>query len=290
MDKTRNRLIGGCLLLAMLLWFGSRLSAADPDPAETARVKAVFALLRTALAQHDSKGVYEQLGQERNLAQSLENYQEMIQIRRLRGGWIRPDLEYDPERLEVEFLPDEDGRGRARVWKLNGDGKRAGSEEFAREGKNWKWLPASGYLWFPEPSGELEEIERRRQAMEAGLASPNPFMRFQTAVNLLEHKQSKTRALQVLQNLLKEPDPRFRLRVAEAVLGAGDKNAVPVLIDLLAISDTYARAKFLLEKSTGQNFGALTGITTKAEVTKFLNDWKAWWNQNKGSFQLPAAP
>jgi len=32
------------------------------------------------------------------------------------------------------------------------------------------------------------------------------------------------------------------------------------------------------------------GITTKAELTKFLNDWKAWWNQNKGSFQLPAQP
>jgi HEAT repeat protein len=95
-----------------------------------------------------------------------------------------------------------------------------------------------------------------------------------------------------VRKLLTDPDAAVRLRVAVALACAADREAVPVLIDLLADLPGGARwqAEEILHRLAGATAPQLEPADDAAARTKYRDAWKAWWKDNGATTKLAALP
>ena len=99
--------------------------------------------------------------------------------------------------------------------------------------------------------------------------------------------------LAALKPLLRDDEPRVRLRAAQGLLAARDKEAVPVLVALLGDSPTplATQAESLLqsiggEKAPTQSLGDGTPDARKTSHEA----WAAWWRDNGDKLNLADGP
>ena len=82
-------------------------------------------------------------------------------------------------------------------------------------------------------------------------------------------------------DMLRDPDASVRLHVALALVDLQDRNAVPVLIDLLAQLPTLQayRVETVLFKLAGDQAPAVSLGRDEAGRQKCRDAWAAWWKQ-----------
>jgi HEAT repeat protein len=97
---------------------------------------------------------------------------------------------------------------------------------------------------------------------------------------------------EAVRKLLADPVPKVRLRAAEGLLAAGDRAAVPVLIDLLdKAPDSWAwRVEELLHRVAGDKGPELPpGDDLAGARKKAAAAWSAWWSANEVQVDLARA-
>jgi HEAT repeat protein len=93
---------------------------------------------------------------------------------------------------------------------------------------------------------------------------------------------------QAVQPLLRDDAATVRLRLALALALAGDKNGVPVLIDLLAVlpDEHVGRAEAALCQLAGDSAPETPLGTEAADKKKCRDAWAAWWKVNAGRIDM----
>ncbi|MGH7222296.1 MAG: PQQ-binding-like beta-propeller repeat protein, partial [Gemmataceae bacterium] len=92
----------------------------------------------------------------------------------------------------------------------------------------------------------------------------------------------------VVRKLLADDAPSVRLRTALALAQSGDKDGVPVLIDLLAVlpDEQVNQAETALFQLAGDSAPQTTLGMEAAEKKKCRDAWAAWWKVNAGRVDL----
>lgn len=89
--------------------------------------------------------------------------------------------------------------------------------------------------------------------------------------------------------LLTDPEPFVRLRVAESFVIAGDKAAVPVLIDNLpqvTASQAWTAEDLLMRMADGKSPPMLPRVGKADAGQKYRDAWTAWWQKNEKTVDL----
>lgn len=122
-------------------------------------------------------------------------------------------------------------------------------------------------------------------ALLAALTGKDPAARAVAAVVL--HRTCADQRPAALQ-VLKDEDLQARIRAARGLAMAGVKEAVPVLIDLLALlpADQAWQAEELLLRLTELQVPTVVLAQTKAEREKCQAAWSTWWKKNAGTADL----
>ncbi|HYV36132.1 MAG TPA: HEAT repeat domain-containing protein, partial [Gemmataceae bacterium] len=97
--------------------------------------------------------------------------------------------------------------------------------------------------------------------------------------------------LPAVRALLKHADPQVRLRVALALANSQDREAMPALIDLLAVlpRDQSQEIMEFLDRIAGGQGPAVVGGNDDAATRKKLSDaWHGWWKDKGATVDLPA--
>jgi HEAT repeat protein len=95
-----------------------------------------------------------------------------------------------------------------------------------------------------------------------------------------------------LHKLLADPDAAVRLRVAIVLICAGDKSAVPVLIDQLGDLPTGElwQAEEILHRLACATAPRIQPGDDAAARAKYRDAWKTWWKDNAATTKLAAQP
>jgi HEAT repeat protein len=154
------------------------------------------------------------------------------------------------------------------------------------------------YLPFAEDDLEVDEIQNALTALAFQAPSTDAAL-----IRALDDKAAIRRAVAgvalcraekargsptVVSRLLHDPDPTVRLRVALALTDLRDKQAVPVLVDLLAElpEDQAWQAEDLLRRIAGDFAPADAAGSNSASRTKLRDTWLAWWREHGGQVDL----
>jgi HEAT repeat protein len=91
-----------------------------------------------------------------------------------------------------------------------------------------------------------------------------------------------------LHKLTRDPDPRVRSGVSSALIAAGDRAAVPLLIDALADlpSDERFGALDLLSALAGEKSPEQPAGNSVADRRKLRDAWAAWWKAHAAAVDL----
>lgn len=125
------------------------------------------------------------------------------------------------------------------------------------------------------------------KALIAALSAKSPVRRGSAAVALTRAKVKEQR--EAVRQLLADPEPEVRLRVATALAYARDKDAVPVLINLLEQlpqPQGWQAEDILYRLAEGQSPPSVS-LGSKSEERKKCRDaWTAWWAGHKDKVDL----
>jgi HEAT repeat protein len=91
-----------------------------------------------------------------------------------------------------------------------------------------------------------------------------------------------------VRKLLREEDPLVRLRVALALVSAREREAVPVLIDLLAVlpAAQLGEIEDALQQLAGDSAPSVSAGEKAEERKKYRDGWAAWWKANGDRIDL----
>jgi HEAT repeat protein len=92
-----------------------------------------------------------------------------------------------------------------------------------------------------------------------------------------------------VRKLLEDADPYVRLRVALALVTAREKEAVPVLIDVvpkLTLAQAWQAEDLLLRLAEGKTPPAVSLGSDEVARTKFRDAWHAWWKEHAAKVDL----
>ena len=120
------------------------------------------------------------------------------------------------------------------------------------------------------------------------LEDKNPGRRLAAAEVLVKAGSPEQR--QSVRRLLRDADLQVRLRAALALAGAADRDAVPVLIDFLALEAAAgaAEAEDFLFRLAGDGVPKLEPATDTAGRRKQRDAWLAWWKTKGSAIDLAA--
>jgi HEAT repeat protein len=97
--------------------------------------------------------------------------------------------------------------------------------------------------------------------------------------------------LPAVRKLLRDTDPDVRRRVGLALAGLNERDAVPVLIDLLAelpVQEAWEVEDYLA-RAAGEQAPATQLTADQAGRAKARDAWAAWWKENGDKVRLPGA-
>jgi HEAT repeat protein len=148
-----------------------------------------------------------------------------------------------------------------------------------------------GYLPFAEEEQLSEDVGKALTALAERGGKPDEAL-----VRALSDEQATVRAAaaealaqgagkrgrEAVQKLLQDKDPAVRLRVALVLVRAGERERVPVLIDLLAElpEELVGQAEDALHQLAGESAPEAALGSTKEEKKKCRQAWLAWWKAN----------
>jgi HEAT repeat protein len=117
-------------------------------------------------------------------------------------------------------------------------------------------------------------------ALVAGLNSDTPARRSASAVALC--RLGDTRHRRAVRKLLADGEPTVRLQVGQALAIAGDREAVPVLIDVLSQvpSDQAGQVEDLLYRLAGADATSFPPGSESTDRLKYSDAWRNWWSKN----------
>jgi hypothetical protein len=118
------------------------------------------------------------------------------------------------------------------------------------------------------------------------LTDKNPARRAAGAVALCRAGVTEQRP--AVREMLKDPEPSVRLRVGLALVAAKEKDAVPVLIALLADLPTsqLGPVEEILYQLAEDKAPTAAAGSGEAERKKYLDAWTAWWQANGDKIDL----
>jgi hypothetical protein len=148
------------------------------------------------------------------------------------------------------------------------------------------------------PTADSEEVAEEAVAVLATLAAQNG----KPLVEALRDKNAVRRAAAAvalvrggptdqrprLRRLLLDSDQRVRMQVAMALAGAGEKDAVPVLIELLGrlpLAQAYLAQDFLF-RIAGDYAPASPLVPSASEREKCKAAWGSWWRAHSSRIDL----
>lgn len=157
------------------------------------------------------------------------------------------------------------------------------------------------YLPFAEDEGVAEEVRTSLAALAARDGKPDPSLlqtldsagpeeRAAAGVVLARANLDGTRP--ALRRLLQDEDASVRLQVARALVGAKEKDAIPVLIERLidlAGEDRWA-VEDLLERVAGEGAPAVPRDDADATRRQRRDAWRAWWEAHGDTVDLTRLP
>jgi HEAT repeat protein len=123
-------------------------------------------------------------------------------------------------------------------------------------------------------------------ALVEGLKDKNAVKRAACATTLA--RAGLAEHLPAVRKLLEDPEPPVRLRVALALVAVKEKDAVPVLIDLLAqlpAQDT-GLIEDLLYRLAEDKAPSVSAGADEASRRKFRDAWAAWWKEDGKALDL----
>jgi HEAT repeat protein len=155
-----------------------------------------------------------------------------------------------------------------------------------------------GFLPFADDDTVAEEVRnslvalafqngKPDRALVAALLDKQPARRVVAAEALIQ--AGITNQKKVLLDLLqKDPELPVRLRVAIALAGAREKEAVPVLIDLLPKlpEDDATRAEEILSRLAGEKGPTVALGNDAASKKKAQEAWATWWKANGAKLDM----
>jgi HEAT repeat protein len=142
---------------------------------------------------------------------------------------------------------------------------------------------------FPSPKGERDRGEGDSILVKA-LRDAFPVRRAIAGDVLVAVTDAEVRA--AVRKLLADPDLSVRLRVAVALACAADREAVPVLIDLLADlpRGELWQAEEILCRIAGAAAPQMEPAEDAAGRTKYRDAWRTWWKDNAAATKLAVQP
>jgi outer membrane protein assembly factor BamB len=123
-------------------------------------------------------------------------------------------------------------------------------------------------------------------ALLSALKDPVPVRRATAAEVLSRAGTNETR--DAVRTLLHDPDPGVRLRVALALAGSAERDAVPVLVALLSelpVADAWAAEDFLYRLAGDRAPRAPAGKDLPSRQ-KYRDAWATWWKEHGGQVEL----
>jgi hypothetical protein len=139
--------------------------------------------------------------------------------------------------------------------------------------------------------------EGLRKTALAEIGSSNAEVRWAAVYSLaLVVKRDDADGISALETALASADLDERLAAADGLVAAGDKSALPVLIELLAsrattryiVMPVWRWARGLLLVHSTQDFGLRAALDrTSAAATQPA--WQAWWNTNANALAWDAS-
>ncbi|HKI35213.1 MAG TPA: HEAT repeat domain-containing protein [Gemmataceae bacterium] len=127
---------------------------------------------------------------------------------------------------------------------------------------------------------------RPEPALLKALADDSPRLRAAAAEALC--RAGGAESLAAVRKLLQDGDLSVRLRAAVGLAGAADKDAVPVLIDLVAAlpREQSWQAQELLARLAGEGAPETVGGDDEAARKKARDAWAVWWKANAAKADL----
>jgi hypothetical protein len=118
------------------------------------------------------------------------------------------------------------------------------------------------------------------------LRDPQPRRRAAAAEAL--SKAHVAEARQGVRDLFKDPNIQVRLRVALALARLHEKDAIPVLIDLLAAApaEQLLPVEDLLFQIAGKDAPTVSAGPREEERKQYRDAWLAWWNAHNATVDL----
>jgi hypothetical protein len=155
------------------------------------------------------------------------------------------------------------------------------------------------YLPFADDESIIEEIEltlaavalregRAEPALTKALTAEEPLSRGIAGAALARARAAEHQ--NAIRKLLLDPDVTVRLRVGLALTFAKDKDAVPVLIDLLGQVPPEQGWLIvdLLSRLAGDKGPAVSLGTDAGSQKKCRDAWAGWWREHGAAFEMPA--
>ncbi|MCI0460705.1 MAG: HEAT repeat domain-containing protein [Gemmataceae bacterium] len=153
------------------------------------------------------------------------------------------------------------------------------------------------YLPFADADQVAEEVQSTLAALAVHEGKPEPALAAALTDAMEVRRAAAAEAfcragvaavLPAVRQLLKDPEPAVRLRVALALAGNREKEAVPVLIDLLAQlspNQAYQAEAFLYRLAEEQAPMATPGHDEAARRQR-RDAWAGWWQQHGATVDL----
>jgi hypothetical protein len=152
------------------------------------------------------------------------------------------------------------------------------------------------YLPYLDDDGLVEELQRTLDALALSGGKSQPALLKALTDKSWVRRAAAAQALcagrraddvEAVRKLLKGPEPAVRLKVAVALAGAGDADAVPTLISLVAElpAEQSAQAEDYLSQLAGE--AGPEGLPENEEDRKGRSAaWSAWWQAHRGKVAL----
>lgn len=152
------------------------------------------------------------------------------------------------------------------------------------------------YIPCAEDDNQLAEVQAALNVLVQHEGKPDPvvlraledraWQRRAAAAEALAAGAAETQLL--LRKLLDDPEPVVRLRVALALVSAGDRQAVPRLIALLAElpPEDALQAQAALLALAGEQAPTLTLSNDTGTAEKCRDAWAAWWKEHGAKVDL----
>lgn len=218
----------------------------------------------------------------------------MTALFQITGEYIVPDIPYNPNNPEVymhqlQVIQEQWGTW----WKENQD-----TFEMPTVGKAYRNLPRldPDRTLTPQEQEQMEILIARIESTSADghSSSVDSIRKSLSELKKLHHKQTMPIFIKVAQD--DHETSGNRVSAMNAILKIPDQLVVDIFIDLLGDQDPIIQStadkclRGIAEMHMGPSVYVISPEERELRYHELQNNWRAWWQENKGTFVMPANP